>query len=353
MMHRPRVSVIMAAYNCGRFIDEGIRSVTNQTFSSWELIVVDDGSTDNTAEIIQTWAAADSRVRSFWQPNSGRPACPRNRGIAEARGEVITFLDGDDLYHPQKLLRQVRVLDQYPDVGAVYHDYHYFADGTDPGSGMRYLERDRFFQRAGRWFTSATLGDDLLYLGTPDLIKFMSCDSVGIHTSTIAVRRSVLQSIDQPPFDETLPHGEDVHLWLRIALQTRVAALSRPLSYYRYHPDSWMTSTPRPALALGRYSVKSHSLRRLERLLSREEWPDYQDRIARYWNGLAYDSLVAGLLPQAREGFREGFRTANSLPLRWRAVKGLIVAALPRRLVRAYWRVRRGGEFEARRSPVQ
>jgi hypothetical protein len=260
----------------------------------------------------------------------------------------VTFLDGDDLYHPEKLEREMKVLDRYPDVGAVFHDYHYFVDGTDPLLGLKYLEHERFFERAGTAFSSVRLDDDLVYLGTPDLIKFMSCESVGIHTSTIAVRRSVLRSVDQPPFDENLPHGEDVHLWLRIALHTRVAALPQPLSYYRYSPTSWMTVTSRRTLALGRFLVKSDSLQRLERMLSAAEWPEYRDRIARYWNGIAYDCLVAGLLPQARQGFREGLRTGRSRKLRLRALKGIIVSNLPRGFVRSYWRLRRGGEFEVR-----
>jgi hypothetical protein len=267
-----------------------------------------------------------------------------------ARGEVVAFLDGDDLYHPEKLDREIRVLDRFPDVGAVFHDYHYFADGTDPAQGVKYLEYERFFERARTVFRHTRVDDDVVYLGTPDLIKFMSCESVGIHTSTIAVRQSVLRSVDQPPFDESLPHGEDVHLWLRIALKTRLAALPRPLSYYRYSPTSWMSVQSRQTLTLGRFLVKSHSLQRLENMLSEGEWPEYRDRIARYWNGIAYDCLVAGLLPQARRGFLEGFRTGRSARLRLRAVKGILVSVLPRSVVRAYWRLRRGGEFEQRQS---
>lgn len=345
---RPRVSVVMPVFNCGPFLEQSIGSVVGQIYGEWELIIVDDGSTDDSAAIIRRWCAQDGRIRSFRRPNSGRPAIARNQGIAEARGDVVAFLDADDLYHPEKLARQMKVLDRYPDVGAVFHDYHYFADGTDPVSGLKYLVHDRFFDRAGNVFDPIMEDDDLVYLGTSDLIKFMSCESVGIHTSAIAVRRSVLDAIEQPPFDEHLPHGEDVHLWLRIALQTRVAALARPLSYYRHRTSSWMSVTSRQTLAMGRFLVKSHSLRRLEGMLSAGEWPEYRDRIARYWNGIAYDCLVAGLLPQARQGFREGLRTGRSRKLRLRALKGIIVSNLPRGFVRSYWRLRRGGEFEVR-----
>jgi hypothetical protein len=178
----------------------------------------------------------------------------------------------------------------------------------------------------------------------------MSSESVGVHTSAIAVRRSVLTALEQPLFSETLPHGEDIHLWLRIARATRLAALARPLSYYRYRTNSWMSSNSRRTIAVGAFLVKSEMLRQLEATLSSEEWPRYRDRVARYWNGIGYDCLLAGLLPEARTGFRQGLRAARSYSHRWRAIKGLIVAGLPRGLVRAYWRIRRSGEFEVRRS---
>src|SRR4029434_8875249 len=219
--------------------------VVRQTFEDWELVLVDDGSTDDTPQVIARRMQADSRIRAFQQPNSGRPAAARNIGIAQARGDVVAFLDGDDLYHPEKLAQEIQVLDRYPDVGAVFHDYYYFADGTEPDGGLRYLVNDRYFERAAKVFTTAELAGEPVYLGTPDLIKFMSSESVGVHTSAIAVRRSVLDSLEQPPFNEALPHGEDIHLWLRIARATRMAALARPLSYYRYRTNSWMSTNSR------------------------------------------------------------------------------------------------------------
>lgn len=100
------VSVVMPAYNAEKYIDESIVSVIKQTFTDWELIVVDDGSTDTTAKIIKKYADADSRIRYIYQQNK-RLGAARNTAIQAAKGEWIAFLDSDDLWLPQKLEKQL------------------------------------------------------------------------------------------------------------------------------------------------------------------------------------------------------------------------------------------------------
>src|SRR5262245_59273659 len=116
----PLVSVIIAAYNAERYIRTTCLSVLNQTYSAIEIIVIDDGSTDRTAAIVQALADADPRIRLVRQANRGTAAA-RNRAIAEARGEFIAPVDADDLWHPTKLERQVRRLQACgADTGMVY-----------------------------------------------------------------------------------------------------------------------------------------------------------------------------------------------------------------------------------------
>src|ERR1700749_83796 len=102
------VSVIMPAYNSGRYLAESVRSVQAQTFGGWELVVVDDGSTDDTGEVARRLAEADARVRYVRRPNGGQAAA-RNTGLAEARGRLVAFLDADDLWLPEKLEAQMEV----------------------------------------------------------------------------------------------------------------------------------------------------------------------------------------------------------------------------------------------------
>jgi teichuronic acid biosynthesis glycosyltransferase TuaG len=107
------VSVILPAYNARTTISEAIDSVRAQTFSEWELLVVDDGSSDGTADIVEHYVAMDHRIRLFRQASpSGSPAVPRNVGIKSARGRYLAFLDSDDLWFPEKLEKQIRFMEK-------------------------------------------------------------------------------------------------------------------------------------------------------------------------------------------------------------------------------------------------
>ncbi len=124
----PKVSVVIPTYNRGHTVCEAIESVLAQTFGDFEVIVVDDGSADDSAEKIA--AIRDSRVRYIRQSNAGVSAA-RNRGVAEARGEIISFLDSDDLWKPEKLTHEVRFLEEHPEVPAVFGDIEVrFRDGV-------------------------------------------------------------------------------------------------------------------------------------------------------------------------------------------------------------------------------
>ena len=112
----PKVSVIIPTYNRQDLVQEAIDSVLNQTFRDWELIVVDDGSTDQTPSVLQE--RYDSRIIYIYQENQGESAA-RNRGLYSATGEYVAFLDSDDLWHPKKLQRQIEVFAEKPELGLV------------------------------------------------------------------------------------------------------------------------------------------------------------------------------------------------------------------------------------------
>ncbi len=107
MMGEVTVSVIMPVYNCAAYVEEAVRSVLSQTERSLELLVIDDGSTDNTFTIVERLAAEDARVIALKNPENMGVARTRNRGLDMARGEFIAFLDGDDRWHPEKLEEQI------------------------------------------------------------------------------------------------------------------------------------------------------------------------------------------------------------------------------------------------------
>ncbi|MDQ6770846.1 MAG: glycosyltransferase [Gemmatimonadota bacterium] len=116
----PRFSVVVPTYNRTEALRRAIGSVLRQTYHDFEIIVVDDGSTDDTKSVVQGFA--DARIRYWWLPNSGGPATPRNAGIDAAKSDWISFLDSDDLWYPKKLEMVNRALSENPDVDAVSND---------------------------------------------------------------------------------------------------------------------------------------------------------------------------------------------------------------------------------------
>jgi glycosyltransferase involved in cell wall biosynthesis len=123
----PLVSVIIPAFNYGRYIHDCLLSVQSQTYAHWECIVVDDGSTDDTASVVASVAEKDMRFRYVRQPNQGQPVA-RNTGIQHAKGDLFQFLDADDLLEPAKLECQVKCFFAAKEVTVVYGDVRYFTN---------------------------------------------------------------------------------------------------------------------------------------------------------------------------------------------------------------------------------
>jgi len=112
----PKISIIIPCYNSEQFIDRTIKSVLCQTFSDWELLLIDDHSTDKTKDILEKYAKNDTRIKILQtKENSGGPALPKNIGIENAKGEYIAFLDHDDEWLPEKLEKQLAVFENSKD----------------------------------------------------------------------------------------------------------------------------------------------------------------------------------------------------------------------------------------------
>ena len=122
----PKVTVYIPSHNYGRYLDQSIQSVLRQTASNWELIVIDDGSTDDTAEVLQKYKA-DSRIRVVHQENKGLNVT-NNIALRLARGEYMVRLDADDYFDENALLVLSHALDSKPDIGLVYPDYYMVDD---------------------------------------------------------------------------------------------------------------------------------------------------------------------------------------------------------------------------------
>ena len=117
---QPFVSVVIACYNAENFIAETIESILNQSYQNFEIIIVDDGSTDNSAEVIESLLKNDDRIKLYSIEHSGRASVPRNFGVKKSSGDLIAFLDADDLWTKHKLKYQLNTFKEHPNTGFVY-----------------------------------------------------------------------------------------------------------------------------------------------------------------------------------------------------------------------------------------
>jgi cellulose synthase/poly-beta-1,6-N-acetylglucosamine synthase-like glycosyltransferase len=210
----PTVSIITPAYNAARFIDQTLESVLRQTFTDFELLVVDDGSTDETAAIVEAFARRDPRIRLSRQRNQGI-AVARNTAMAGARGRFFALLDSDDLWFPTYLIEQLDILARHPDIDVLSANAINFGTSFD--------------------------GEPLLDIADPNRLRYLSLlkliqaeDSVSILS---IFRREVVDAIGG--FDISLSRSEDYDFWLRAAVAGfRVAVNPKPLGLYRRRPDS-------------------------------------------------------------------------------------------------------------------
>jgi glycosyltransferase involved in cell wall biosynthesis len=195
----------MPAYNAGRHIAEAIRSVVAQTSSNWELIVVDDGSADDTAAQVTPFLA-DPRI-SLHRRTNGGPSAARNCGVNLAKAEFIAFLDADDCWFPAKLEKQLAVFARYPEVGVC-------------GTGRTMISpRGEVLYQDVRAFRGLPL-PQLLFAPLADM-------------SMAVVRREVFEEVGI--FDESLLFAEDYEFWLRVGRYFCFHIIPESLVYYRLH----------------------------------------------------------------------------------------------------------------------
>ena len=207
-----KVSVIIPAYNSAQFIAETIRSVLAQTYDNFEIVVVDDGSTDLTLEVLSGFG---EQIKLLTKANGG-PASARNLAIRNSSGAYIAFLDGDDLWMPEKLAEQVAFLEAHPEVGMTYSEALMFAE-----VGGEKQIRGQIGFTGETSFCHLLLGDH-------------------IPNSTVMMRRECLDKIGWLNESRDLIAVEDYEYWLRLAKSFSIKAIAKPLAYYRVHANNLM-----------------------------------------------------------------------------------------------------------------
>jgi glycosyltransferase involved in cell wall biosynthesis len=242
----PRVSVIMSVYNGERFLSEAVDSILNQTFGDFELIIINDGSTDGTPDILQRYR--DPRMVVVEQENRGLPAA-LNSGISMARGQFIARMDADDVSLPGRLERQLEVFEKESQIDILCMPATAINERLEK-TGVQYP--DKFPGSVQLESVTSVNGASRL---TGDLFLGLLDGNFVAHPS-IMVRSSVFCGMDHV-FDEEQKRSQDYHLWLRLARAgCRFGFLDMPLYLYRQHGDN---SGKEHAIRHGKFKIRGLS----------------------------------------------------------------------------------------------
>lgn len=196
------VSVIVPVYNYGKVLAETLECLLQQSFQDWECIIVDDGSTDNSAEVAKAWCRRDSRFRYIFQANAGLSAA-RNTGIRNSSGQFIQLLDADDLLAPGKFETQLRIAGKNPGIGIIYSEVRYFFSDELPR----------------KWYFTL-LGSNIPWMkdfspDQPTLLRNLAQSNI-MAVNCAFIRREVFHSVGE--FNTRLTSLEDWEFWFRSAL---------------------------------------------------------------------------------------------------------------------------------------
>ncbi len=221
-MSNPRVSVVIPVRNGKDYLQEALDSVLQQSFTDLELLLINDGSTDDDYD---RYALQDERIRVIHLTGTGVSRA-RNVGMAQSRGEFIAFLDADDVWFPGKLKAQVRYFDEHPDVGVVFGKFIRWPALPEGGFALA----NSLIQDASRFTTAEPERSGWLYTRLLDGLL------VGMNTAV--VRRSVYEAIGG--FNESMRQGEDYDFWLKASRIAPMHSLDGDVALYRIHPTSAM-----------------------------------------------------------------------------------------------------------------
>lgn len=301
-MKGPTVSVVIPTYNRARLVSRAVDSVVGQTLSDWELIVVDDGSSDETPAVAEGYRKSlAERFVYLRQANAG-PSAARNRGIEVAKGRFVAFLDSDDEFVSSKLERQLALVDRRPEIGFVYSDYC-CVDPAGRGYASAFAEKMPLARSvpcepvaAGLYTCAGSLFDSLI-------------EGYFIATITGLVRREVLGRGIR--FHTGIRYGEEWLFFLHVARACRAGFVDEPLSVHHAVAGS-LARTDRTRNAIG-YAKLLRTIVSEFGSLSRVQRRSLARRLAFAYRQVGYDALREGRLADARLAIARSIRHRPSL----------------------------------------
>ena len=221
-----KISIITASYNYANYIEETIQSVINQTWQDWELIIVDDGSTDNSLEVIQKYVAQDNRIKLFTHENNANKGLKSTLllGIEKAQSNWIAFLESDDLWCANYLIKKIDIIEKYPDIGIIFNDVKLFGDDKKVyvhtpvfNDNHKFLEKKTYPCNIFRDFNVRNR-----------ILTF----------STLMVRKNILENTN---FDTPVDKLLDWWLYIHMTYNNEVYYIPEKLTLWRMHTGSYIS----------------------------------------------------------------------------------------------------------------
>jgi len=229
----PTISIIMPCYNCADTVRASVESVDGQVYRDFELIVIDDGSTDQSRNVLKSLSRDRPWMHVLQQPNQGASSA-RNRGLRQARGKYVAFLDSDDTWSPDFLQQMQQALVSYPGTSLAYCGWQNL--GVTGGRGEPFIPPD--------------------YENTDKVETFLRGCRWPIH-ACLSTREAIMEA---GLFNESLISSEDFELWLKIATTHRIILVPEVLAFYHHHDGEQLTKN-RLQLALDHLTAQKNFLR--------------------------------------------------------------------------------------------
>ena len=230
MEEKIKISIIAASYNYEDYIKETIESVLSQTYQNWEMIIVDDGSKDNSVNVIKEYCEKDSRIKLFQHENGVNKGLSETikLGIKSSKGEWIAFVESDDTITPDYLEKKVNIISKYNDVEFIFNDINMF------GEQDAVSEYDRYFKKQKKLLGKMKFPSNFV-----KLFKHNNLNPIPTF-SCVMVKKDIIENID---FESPIKKALDLYIWLQLA-KNKFYFIDEKLTNWRMHKSSYINAVP-------------------------------------------------------------------------------------------------------------
>lgn len=301
----PLVSIILSCYNSEKYLAETLASVRIQSYQNWELIAVNDCSTDTTQDILRCAASTDPRIKHIERKTrGGKPSITKNTGLDHAKGQYIAFLDHDDLYLPAKIEELVTALELNKNCVAAFHDLEYI-DAQSQASGQRYLPN--FIKEADEFLTP--IGNDT-YICSERFFVFQTLRYSAMQTTGCLIAKERL-----PPgsivFNTDYTIVDDKDLWIRLSLLGNLLYRDCVLARYRVHEGNLSKNGLQLHIDLANFF--ENNILRVQKRLTSTESAAMKQQLATVFSQLGWAMRVANRHQEARAAYVKSIKIKPSL----------------------------------------